>query len=201
MGKKLILTILATTTIVITILLIFNTFTCKQREQIAILEKKVKFLKTENIPIRFKILDKEDGKIRVAIKFYDADGNDIERIEKTLEGDELSFDFLVFPVKNKYIAFPYKIYTDKIAPVEGENLTKYYDEKNFPKIFYFKGIDNELMTGLSLVFEKIKTNDISSDDKYFGNMVHDISKLKSYKINTIYKIITHIKGGIEVVEE
>ena len=201
MKKKLIFIILSAMLIIIAGIFIFNTITCKQREKIALLENKIELLKTENIPIRFKILEKEDGKIKVAVKFYDTDGNDIKRIEKTLKGNELSFDFLVFSVKDKHIAFPNKIYTDEIAPDKGENITIFYDKDNFPQVFYFKGIDEDLKAGLSFIFEKIKTNDISPDDKYFGNMVHDVSELKSYQAGKIYKIITHTKGGIEVIEE
>lgn len=183
------------------IILFTHIFSCNQREKIALLEEKIELFKTTNTPIRFKITEKKNGKIKVAIKFYDTEGTDFRRTEMTLKGNELSFDFLVFSVKDKHLAFPYKVYTDEIAPDKGEDLTEFYDKKDFPQIFYFKGIDEELQEGMSSVFEKIKTNDISSDDKYFGNMVHDISELKSYRVDRIYKIITHIKGGIEVVEE
>lgn len=199
--KKTIIIILTSIAVSILFYFIFNTVGCKQKEKIAVLEEQVEFLKSEYVPIRFKVLDRKNDNLNVAVKFYDADGKVIKRINKNLIGDELSFDFYVIPIKERYIAFPYKIFSDKIAPDDGEILTKYYDNDGFPQTFHSKKMNKKLKGGLKAIFEKIKNDDFSTDDKYFGNMVHDISELKEYKTGHIYRIVCRVKGGIEVIEE
>jgi hypothetical protein len=174
---------------------------CNQKEKIKILEEKIAMLKTENTPIRFKILSRDGDILKVAVKFYDCEGNVIDRAEKEIKGNELSFDFYVLPINGRYLAFPFKIFSDKTAPADGENLCDIYDKNGFPQIYYFKGIDPKLKESLAFVFAKIKSGDFKADDKYFGNMVHDVKEFKNYETDQIYKIVTHTKGGIEVVED
>ncbi len=183
------------------LLLSFFSTSCNRKEKIKILEEKIATLKIENVPLRFKILSRDNDKIKVAIKFYDMQDNVIERFEKQLEGSELSFDFYVLNINGRYLAFPSKIFSDKTAPAMGESLFANYDRKGFPEIYNFKGIDLKLKESLSFVFEKVKTGDFKPDDKYFGNMVHDVKEFQSYKTDQIYKIVTHTKGGIEIIED
>ena len=199
--KKIIIVLLILAVLGTTGYFIFNAAGCKQKEKIAALEDRINELQAEYVPIRFKILNRENGNIRAALKFYDADGKVINRTTKILEGRELSVDFYVIPVKDKYLAFPVKIFTDKIATDNGESLTELYDKEGFPQIFFSKNLDKKLMGGLELIFTKIKEDNYSADDKYFGNMVHDIPQLKAYKIGEIYRIVCRTKGGIEVIQE
>lgn len=172
-----------------------------QKEKITKLEEKISLLKEETVPIRFKILEKDSNNIKVAIKFYDLDGNSVQRFEEVLKGNELSFDFYVVPVSDKFIAFPYKIFTNKIAPKNGKELFKYYDNEGFPQVFYTQGMDVGLKKGLSDLFLKVKNKEIDSIDGIYGSMVQDVKELSSFKTRIIYKIVTHTKGGIEIIEE
>jgi hypothetical protein len=185
--------------ILLSLVLFFGS--CDQKKKIKILEEKIALLKSESVPFRFKILSKENDVMKVALKFYDADGNVIQRIEKEIKGEELSLDFLVLPVSGKYLAFPYKIFSNKIAAADAEVLFSMYDSEGFPQIFNFKGIDPQLKESLKFVFDKVKKGEFGPDDNYFGSMVHDVKEYKSYDTEVIYKIVTHTKGGIEVVEE
>ena len=189
--------------IIFSAFLLLNGITCKQAEKIALLEKKIALLKEEIVPLRFKILSKEDGKISFAVKFFDSGEKpkDINRLVQTIEGNELSFDFIVIPVNDKHLFFPNKIYSDKIAPENGIDIKSFYDKDGFPQIFYFKEIDNEFREMLTEIFENVKDGNLSEDDNYFGNMVHDIANFNEYKPDRIYKIVCHTKGGIEVVED
>lgn len=179
----------------------FNAAGCKQKQKIAELEERIEHLQSEYVPIRFKVLDRDNNNIRVAVKFYDGDGNVIERTTKILEGNELSIDFYVVPISGRYLAFPFKIFTDKTPPDEGEQLTKYYDADGFPEIYESKNLNKKLRGGLEVIFRRIKNDDFDADDKYFGNMVHDITDLKSYKTGSVYRIVCRTKGGIEVIED
>ena len=201
MIKKIIFIISAAVAVLIGLLLLLNVITCKQRKTIALLEKNISHLKEETTPIRFKVTKRKNGKVTVVFAFYDADNKRIKKgIQKTFTGNEISFDFYVYQTQNKYIAFPYKVYTDSIAPNQGDDLIVYYDKAGFPQIFNKKNMNKDLRFGLEALFEKVKNGEITKDEKYFGNMVHDLAGVKEFRIGHTYKIITHTKGGIEIVE-
>jgi hypothetical protein len=182
---------------------IFGYMTCtqKQEEKIKMLEDKIALLKETHTPLRFKILEKTDDSVNLAVKFYNANDEEINKFEIKLAGQELSFDFYVVPVKDRYLAFPYKIFSNKIAAADGHLLYSYYDKEDFPEVFNTKDMDVELYRGLQDVFGKIKTGQLDSLNHYFGNMVHDIQEFKSFIPQTPYSIVTHTKGGIEIIEE
>ena len=172
-----------------------------QQKQIKHLEESIALLKEENAPIRFKILEKTDDSISFMVKFYNADKQEIKSLQQKLNGQELSFDFYMVPVKNKFVAFPSKIFTDRIAADNGIVLYDYYNQNGYPAIFYSKNIDTALYEGLKDIYLKVKSNQVDSLSEHFGNMVHDIKKIKSFIPGNVYTIITHTKGGIEIIEE
>ena len=196
--KKIILFVI----FVVVIFVVFFSKSCidKQQETINKLETNIELLQAENIPIKFKILKKTEDSIFLSIKFYNSEKKEINSIKKTLNGQELSFDFYVVPVKDKYVAFPSKIFTDKIAPENGLSLYDYYDKNSYPEIFHHSEINQELYDGLKDIFQKIKKNELDSINNHFGNMVHDIKEFKSFLPENVYAIVTRTKGGIEIIE-
>jgi len=189
--------------IVAVVIIVFGLFsvTKLQDKKIEKLELKIELLKEVSMPVRFKIIDKNNGIIHFAIKFYDLDGNVIKRQEFSLEGEELSFDFFVIPIKDRYIAFPHKIFTNKIAPKDGENILKYYDKNGFPEIFSSANIDKNLKIGLQKLFMQLKTENIDELEGLFGSGIQDIKDVSEFEKDNIYKIVTHTKGGIEILSE
>ncbi len=160
------------------------------------------FLKKETVPIRFKILKKDTAEIKFVIKFYDQDYVEFNTDTITLQGQELSFDFNVVPVtKNLNIAFPTKIFTNKIPAKEGILLFKYYDDKGFPQTMSINGADSAYINRMTELFAKIKSGNTENIQGIYGSMVQDIAKLNEFEVNHIYKIIIHTKGGIEVTED
>ncbi len=188
--------------VILSIITIGN-FSCleQQKEKIALLEKKIEMLKEEHTPIRFKISEKSDDQIKLTIKFYNAENEEINAEEFTVPGQELSFDFTVVPIKDRYVAFPSKLFSNKTPASQGIKLFNYYNKDGFPEIYQKKGIDSELSLGLKELFTNVKTGQIDSLDSSFGNMVHDIKDFKSFIPEMVYSIVTHTKGGIEIVEE
>ncbi len=173
----------------------------KQEKQIKKLEDNIALLQTENTPVRFKILEKTEDSLSIIVKFYNADKKEINHFEKILNGQELSFDFYVVPVKDKYVAFPAKIFTDRIAADDGIILYEFYNQEGYPGIFYHKDINKDLYKGLKEVYQNIKTGQLDSVSEHFGNMVHDIKKFNSFLPGNVYSIVVHTKGGIEIIEE
>jgi len=183
------------------ILLSYSSCIKEQEKQIKKLEDNIALLKETNQPLRFKILEKTEDSIAFILKFYNADGKEINAIKEKLNGQELSFDFYVVPVKDKYVAFPSKMFTDRISADNGIVLYDYYDEEGYPAIFYTKDINKDLYKGLKEVYQKVKKGQLDSLNDHFGNMVHDIAKVKSFLPENVYTIVTHTKGGIEIIEE
>jgi len=186
------------------LLLVFGIFyfiTQIQENKISKLESKIDLLKEETIPLRFKILKKENGYINFALKLYDSDDNEIIRKEFQLKGTQLSFDFVVLPVNDKYLAFPYKIFTDEIAPENGELLYDLYDKNGFPQIYNTANIDKDVYASLTSIFELLKTNNTDELDGIFGSMVQDVKKYNEFTEYQIYKVVIHTKGGIEIIED
>lgn len=184
----------------------FEWYKGKQEIKIAKLEDKIHFLKEETVPIRFKVLEKDTAKITFLIKFYDQDSEDAFNIDTiTMAGQELSFDFYVVPVEDSTgrevkIAFPVKIFTNKIAAKDGRVLFQYYDDEGFPQVFANASADSAYVNRMSELFSKIKNGDTESIEGIFGSMVQDIQQLNEFAEGKIYEIIIHTKGGIEIKE-
>ncbi|MBN1253326.1 MAG: DUF2304 domain-containing protein [Bacteroidales bacterium] len=186
----------------ILVIILFTSYCFKnQKNKIKLLEENIALLKEENIPLKFKISEKTNDSITLTIKLYNADNKEINEIKQKLSGQELSFDFYVVQIKDKYVAFPSKIFTDKIAAADGINLYGYYDRNSYPEIFYHTDINKDVYDGLQDIFTKIKAGQLDSINNYFGNMVHDIKEFKSFLPGNVYSIVTRTKGGIEIIEE
>jgi hypothetical protein len=183
--------------------LVFGYFKCidNQKEKIKQLEDKIALLKEEHIPIRFKISEKTLDSIKLVVKFYNADDEEINKLETKLPGQELSFDFYIVPVKDKFVAFPSKLFSNVIAASDGISVYEFYNNDGFPQIFESKNMDLDLKTGLQNLFGQIKAGQIDSINHHFGNMVHDIKDLRAFMPNMVYTIVCHTKGGIEIKEE
>ncbi len=178
--------------------------TKSQEKKIQQLEQEIAFMKQETTPIRYTILSKENGNITVGVKFYDLDGNQIGKTQRfTMKGNTASFEFYVVKFDKGYIAFPVKIYTDLIAPENGTWLYDYYEEDNFPMVFYSKKTTKEFNEGIEALYEKIRTENIEDLDNVFGNMVQNHPKADTSQANSdiVYKIIVHTKGGIEIIQD
>jgi len=178
-----------------------------QEKEITKLEDKIHFLKEETVPLRFKIIEKDSLHIKILIKFYEQDAKEAFISDTiSLVGQELSFDFYIVPVKDLKnnrevkVAFPYKIFTNKMSAKDGILLFKYYDEHGFPQVFNNEKADTVYMNRMIELFTKIKVGKTEDIEGIYGSMVQDIQKLNEFSVNHVYQIIIHSKGGIEIKE-
>ena len=183
----------------------FEWYKGKQEVKIAKLEDKIHFLKEQTVPLKFKILEKDDTNIKFIVKFLDQDGTEFNLDTFELTGQELSFDFYMVPVKDSLkndlqIAFPYKIFTNKIAAKDGQLLFDLYDDEGFPQIFDADGIDDDFVNLMTELFAKIKAGDTEDIKGIYGSMVQDVQNLNEFAEGHAYEIIIHTKGGIEIME-
>ena len=194
--------------IIFTLIISIVLMSCNtQEEQITKLEDKIHFLKEETVPLRFKILEKDSLNIKILLKFYEQDEQEAFIVDTlSLEGQELSFDFYIVPIKDVKnnrdvkLGFPYKIFTNKMAAKNGIKLFNYYDEHGFPQVFNNAKADTVYMNRMTELFEKIKKGDTEKIKGIYGNMVQDIKNLNEFEVNHVYQIIIHSKGGIEIKE-
>ncbi len=211
MNKKLIYSIIGIGTF---LLLVFGIYcaTTLQDKKIKQLQRQVVYLKQEIVPIRFKILDRRNDSVFFSVKFYDMDrhvvyyydenGERQEFVRIKLPGKEVAFDFIVVPVGGKFLAFPYKVLSDAIAPKDGIVLFPYYNRDNFPQI-YFSGENSPAFNaGVKALFDKIQKGDVQDIKGIFGSLVQDVQGVRQFDIGKIYKIVVHpAKGGIEIIQE
>ncbi len=211
MSKKLLYSLLAIGLIILLISSIYCASTMQQRK-INQLKKQVALLKQEMVPMRFKILGRSNDTIYVSFKFYDMDGNVVyyyddqgnkqEFVRMKLPGKELAFDFIVVPVGGKFFAFPYKVFTDAIAPKYGIVLFKYYTRDNYPQIYYSQDNTPVFDAGVKALYTKILRGDVQDLKNAFGSLVQDVHNFSQFEVGQVYKLIFHpAQGGIEIVKQ
>lgn len=185
--------------ILLILIVLFASSVFFKKKKIKKLEKQLIELMEVQVPLKFRIDKRENDTIWLKVKYYDLD--EIEISEKTYQliGTELAFDFYVSKVNGFNFAFPYKIFTDKIAPKHAYYIANDYNTDGFPAIFTFADMENKDFEFLSDKYEQILQKNLTFGDD-FGNSLHDIKELRQFKIATVYKIIVHSKGGIEVLE-
>lgn len=177
----------------------FAVYVYYKNKHIQKLEVQLTKLMETQTPIKFKIEKRINDTIFLKVKFYTLDKEEISEKNYKLVGNELAFDFYIFTEGKHNFAFPYKVFTDKIAPKNGITIAKEYNSEGFPAIFSFKEIETEEFEYLSDKYKQILQKKFTFVGG-FGNLVHDIKKLKQFKTGVVYKIIVHSKGGIEVLE-
>jgi hypothetical protein len=170
-----------------------------QKEKLVQLKANIAQLKEEHVPMRFKVVGREDGQIVAKVKLYDMDGSEIGAAESTLPGESLFLDFISVPLEKKFLAFPHSIFTDAVPARDGIQLFPLYDRGEFPEVFATDGINDALKKDLTALFAKVKQG--SAVNGSFGNAVHDIKEFKTFDEDVVYRVIARLKGGLEIVED
>lgn len=173
-----------------------------QDDKIQVLEKNITELKEEYIPVRFVKTTKKN-KIYVNVSFYNKEDKKIGTKKITFQhGNEIFFDFKTVTINsNVTIFFPYMIFTDMIAPENGEKLYDEYSKStDQQKLYNFE--DKEVLNLVNEYFRKIINNEAFDTDTVKGSGVHDLAGIRSFVDGKTYEIVCHNKtGGIEIVEE
>ncbi len=173
--------------------------TALQKAEIARLEKNIQSLKDEIVPIRFMVLERDKGMVKARVRLYDLAGAEVDLLEMTWPGTELSFDFSVVPAAGRYLAFPRRIFTDRLAPSSGTNLYPRYDRDGFPAVFEGAEFGRFGRKRLTELFEALKEDREPSGS--FGSVVHDIARIAAFEPGIVYKVVLRPKGGIEILED
>ena len=170
-----------------------------QKAQIARLEKAIQSLKDEIVPVRFMVLERDKGMVKARVRLYDLDGKEVDLLEMNWPGTELSFDFSVVPAAGRFLAFPKRIFTDRLAPSSGTNLYPRYDKDGYPAVFEGADFDGFGRKRISDLFQALKEDREPSGS--FGSVVHDIARIAAFEPGIVYRVVARPKGGIEILED
>jgi len=196
----------------ITFAVLAGLFLQRQQRIIQNLEASIESLKITTVPLRFMVLSRSDTELSARFKFYNADGREIASFERSWNGSELYIDSLVVPLKTGALVFPVRAFTNAVAPRGGTNLMYYYDVNDMPGIYDSVNIDESKRQLLRNLFVQLKNAEGLYGSKsgettggnilnYFGNAVHDIKQLRQFEVGTVYSLVVHTDGGIEILNE
>ncbi len=172
----------------------------QQDKKIKDLESIVNQLTSEVTPLAFRIREREDSTIVVDVKFYDLQMRELSSKTFNLKGTELFFDFSSYKVGDNYLAFPSKLFTNKMAAHDGIMLFDFYSSEHFPQIYYRDSLSESDKNTLKEIFANVRDSSYV-DKNSFGSAVHDVAGLKSFELGQVYRVIVHPKGGIEIIED
>ncbi len=170
-----------------------------QESRIRRLEESVRSLEEELIPLRFMVLERGGGTLRARVRLYDLAGGEVNWLETSWPGTELAFDFTVVSFAGRYLAFPRRVFTDRIAPSAGTDLYPLYDREEFPAVFEGGGFGDYGRAKLTEVFRALRAGD--DPPGAFGSAVHDVARIAAFEPGVVYRVVARSKGGIEIREE
>jgi len=171
-----------------------------QQDSIARLEEAALKLQETNTPVRFRIERRSDDSVYVLLKLMKADKTEISKTHTQLIGNELFIDFISVPVGNRVLAFPYRMFTDHMAPDSGVDLFPLYLVDDLPLIYMQDSVDFPTRDILRDLVRHIRDRGANATENSFGTAIHDIKQFKSFQTGITYEIITHTRGGIEIIE-
>lgn len=174
-----------------------------QRAAIERLEERIELLKDEFVPVRFMVLSRSDQSVSARFRFYDADGKEIASFERSWNGSELAIDSIVVPIADRVVAFPFRVFTDAVAPGKGTELFDYYDRDGFPAIFWSVGLDGKLKSALVELFARVRAYEksLAPIPGLYGSAVHDLRRLGAFEVGSVYSLVVRARGGIEIIRE
>ncbi len=176
---------------------------CKAEEEKdkKLLDKKISELADESVFLRFKVVERDESSLRVAMKFYDLDGNVIRKIEPTLKMRNLVFDFIYVKICKQTLIFPYQLFVDSALQERNFKIFPLYEKNDFPNIFYTENKDSFLKKQLSEIFELVKSDDMKSLNEKYDTAFHARKTIFYLREKEVYKIIFRKKGIIEICQE
>jgi hypothetical protein len=187
-----------------------------QKQKIDYLENLSARLRSETVPVKLMVLSRDDGQIKARLKLYDLAGREVSTIEKSWPGAQLYVDMLLLPFSSEsgkaeradsWLALPYRVFTDSLSAASGSLLFDAYDSGGFPEVL--GGVQWTLKEKAALKAAYAKARRLASQGLpasdsakgSYGSAVHEVAKLAGFETGTVYKIVSRVKGGIEVLED
>jgi hypothetical protein len=199
----------------------FYLLTRAQRGRIASMEENILALQDETVPLRFMVSARAEGRLSLRLRLYDLAGVEYASGDYELEGELLFLDFLAAPFGQSWLAFPYRIFTERVAPAQGLDLSALVmpgysapgesgaagaaqsgggSADAFLPLSHAGGpFDEAGLAELGRLYAALLGGEPVKGS--FGNAVHDLAELRRFELGAVYKVVVRKKGGIEVMEE
>ncbi|MDR2446486.1 MAG: hypothetical protein LBD58_04210 [Treponema sp.] len=179
--------------------------------------RRLKELQETFVPVRFRLLERSDSSIKAEFRFYSMIVDNIEAVDMEvfsqgkevappriieIEGSELFIDSVKIPNgsllpydPDAVWVFPYRIFSDVIAPEHALPIYTWYNDNGFPAIYNALDLEEQDKAALSRVYADMPKSDA-------GNALHDMSRLVRFRLNVWYDVVAHVKkGGLEIIGE
>jgi hypothetical protein len=188
-----------------------------QKQRLAAKERQLRELQEVFVPMRFRLVERTDTSLTVEIRFYSLFIDNFEDVDMevlaqgkevappqtiTLSGEELFIDSVKIPNETRLPfapeavwVFPYRVFSDLIAPDDALPIYQWYDDAGFPAIYASLELEAADRKTLSDVYAGITDADT-------GNALHDMRKAARFRLGAWYDLAVHIKkGSLEFIAE
>ncbi|MDR0557375.1 MAG: hypothetical protein LBG43_05855 [Treponema sp.] len=191
-------------------------FSC-QAKRLEEKTRQLKELRETFVPVRFRLLERRDSSIKAEFHFYSMIIDNVEAVDMEvfsqgkevapsqiveIEGTEIFIDSVKIPNGSllpydpeAVWVFPYRIFSDVIAPEHAVPIYTWYNDNGFPAIYNALELEEQDKAALSRVYADLPKADA-------GNALHDMSRIARFKVNVWYDVVAHVKkGGLEIIGE
>lgn len=170
-----------------------------QEKRIALLELKILDLKREFVPMRFRVVSRDENSLQVDIRFYDMEGKSVGTSFVSLPGSQLYVDVgVVKHGNNGFLFFPSSIFTQEIAAQNAMSLLEIYNDNGFPAIYNQWEVGKVGQFYLRRLYQSLRKG--VKKHILYGSAVHDIKDIAELQVGLVYDVVCHLKqGGVEIV--
>ncbi len=151
------------------------------------------------IIMRFTVYGAGDSTISARVWFYDRDGKEAGIIERSWNGWELFFSFIIPELGDVHVVFPYKIYTNEISYRHGTDCFPRYDRDDMPVIYDSSALEEQQREAFRIVFRHVKT--LLGFNLSSSQMRVNTIQLRNPQVGRIYAVYADASGTVSVVPE
>jgi hypothetical protein len=174
------------------------------------LRKTIAWVKSEYEYARITILKKGANAVEFELSIIGIDGEVKGKKTLTLPGTDIFLESRIVTLQteeeNKTVIFPYKVYTERIAPKDGVGIQNLYVVNNFPMNYNAAGITEQIRKAMAGIYETVfEFGDYYSAVK--GKYILDITDVAPHQSpftpfvsGKTYRYILHPNGGVEMME-
>ena len=194
-----------------------------QKKSVLRLDRLASRLGTGQVPLKISILSTQCGEIRSRLQIYDLSGREIAVMEKAWPGTELDIDMLLIPASSEsgsgpratrgavpktdfWLAFPCRIFTDKLGAASGTLLFDAYVGQGFPEVLGGIPWSGKELASLTAAFGAARRRAAAlpsrdSATRAFGSAAHEVVRLSRFEIGAVYKVVCRSIGGLEILRD
>lgn len=180
-----------------------DTFLGQREEE---LTDRIEELTGDSVQMEFRVAGFEDDATLIELRFYDRNRAEVNLSDTVaIAGTELIIEYaMVEPAYGStgdYIAFPYRIYSETVAPDAGLELLHFYVRDGVPLTFEDER-DPLTPTEGEALSEYIEAIEDGSRDVRRVMFVNERKNRGVWGLreNQIYQVVSRRRGGIEIIE-